>query len=133
MSLISDTWKGYKRSLTTLLTMAMKQATGVPTGNHGLFHRFGIEALTIEGVRQKSRKRQDVTLHTIGRVVEGIFRSLNNLLERLHQSFFFYLLPSSSRYVSIGMYMPAFGFLGGALVLASLGTYMQCTREEHCM
>ena len=91
MSSISDTWKGYKRSLTTLLTMAMKQATGVPTGNHGLFHRFGIEALTIEGVRQKSRKRQDVTLHTIGRVVEGVFRSLNNLLERLHQSFFFYL------------------------------------------
>ena len=39
------------------------------------------------------RKRQDVTLHTIGRVVEGVFRSLNNLLERLHQSFFFYLLP----------------------------------------
>ena len=36
--------------------MAMKQATGVPTGNHGLFHRFGIEALTIEGVRQKSRQ-----------------------------------------------------------------------------
>ena len=125
-----DEWKGYKRSLTTLLKMAIKQATGVPTGNHGLFHRFGIEALTIEGIRQKSRKRQDVTLHTIGRVVEGVFRSLNNLLERLHQSFFFYLLPSSSRYVSIGMYMPAFGFLGGALVLASLGTYLRCTREE---
>ena len=56
MSSFTDTWRGYKRSLTTLLTMAMKQATGVPTGNHGLFHRFGIEALTIAGVRQKSRQ-----------------------------------------------------------------------------
>jgi len=31
-----------------------------------------------------------------------MFRSLNNLLERFHQSFFFYLLPSTDRYVSIG-------------------------------
>jgi glycosylphosphatidylinositol transamidase len=122
--------KGYKRSLQTLVTMALKQATGVPTGNHGLFHRFGIEALTIEGVRQKSKRRQVVGLHTVGRVVEGIFRSLNNLLERFHQSFFFYLLPSSNRYVSIGMYMPAFGFLGGALVIAALGMWFQCAREE---
>lgn len=29
-------------------------------------------------------------------------RSLNNLLERFHQSYFFYLLPSTDRYVSIG-------------------------------
>ena len=45
------------------------------------------------------------------RVIEGIFRSLNNLLEQFHQSFFFYLLPESHRYVSIGMYMPPFGCL----------------------
>ena len=45
------------------------------------------------------------------RVIEGIFRSLNNLLERFHQSFFFYLLPSTDRYVSIGLYMPPFGLL----------------------
>lgn len=40
-----------------------------------------------------------------------MFRKLNNLLERLHQSYFFYLLPSLSRFVSIGLYMPAIGFL----------------------
>jgi hypothetical protein len=38
-------------------------------------------------------------------------RSINNLQERFHQSFFFYLLPSTRHYVSIGMYMPAFGLL----------------------
>lgn len=110
--------------------MAMKQATGVPTGNHGLFHRFGIEAITMQGVALKSRKRFEVDFHTVGRIMEGIFRSLNNLLERFHQSFFFYLLPSSSRYVSIGMYMPAFGFLGGALVITALGLWFDCTAEE---
>ena len=50
-------------------------------------------------------------LLSFGRVIEGIFRSLNNLLEQFHQSFFFYLLPESHRYVSIGMYMPPFGCL----------------------
>ena len=44
-------------------------------------------------------------------VLEGVVRSLNNLLEPFHQSFFFYLLPESHRYVSIGLYMPPFGCL----------------------
>ena len=53
------------------------------------------------------------------RVIEGIFRSLNNLLEQFHQSFFFYLLPESRRYVSIGLYMPPFGcLLVGPLIMA---------------
>jgi len=86
--------------------MAAKQAAGgVPSGNHGLFHRFGIEAVTIESIFKMTKKarRRDFDLRTAGRVLEGIFRSLNNLLERFHQSFFFYILPSTSRYVSIGM------------------------------
>jgi len=45
------------------------------------------------------------------RVLEGILRSLNNLLERFHQSFFFYILASTERFVSIGNYMPGVGFL----------------------
>ena len=57
------------------------------------------------------------------RVVEGIFRSLNNLLERFHQSFFFYLLPGTERYVSIGLYMIPFAILTSAgLVKISLHT-----------
>lgn len=43
----------------------------------------------------------------MGRVIESTFRSLNNLLEHLHQSFFFYLLMQSSRFVSIGTYLPS--------------------------
>jgi hypothetical protein len=73
--------------------MALKQATGMPSGNHGLFHRFGIESVTIEGIhRKKSSARGLIVSDTMGRVIEGTFRSLNNLLERFHQSFFFYLV-----------------------------------------
>lgn len=51
------------------------------------------------------------------RLLEGMYRKLNNLLERLHQSYFFYLLPSLSHFVSIGYYMPAFGLLTIILLL----------------
>jgi glycosylphosphatidylinositol transamidase len=43
----------------------------------------------------------------MGRVIESTFRSLNNLLEHLHQSFFFYLLMQADRFVSIGTYLPS--------------------------
>lgn len=46
-----------------------------------------------------------------------MYRKLNNLLERLHQSYFFYLMPSLSQFVSIGYYMPAFGLLAVILLL----------------
>ena len=73
--------------------MALKQATGMPSGNHGLFHRFGIESLTIEGIlKRKASVRGLAVSDSMGRVIEGTFRSLNNLLERFHQSFFFYLV-----------------------------------------
>jgi len=53
----------------------------------------------------------------IYRLMEGMYRKLNNLLERLHQSYFFYLMPSLSHFVSIGYYMPAFGLLAIILLL----------------
>lgn len=64
-------------------------------------YRFGIEAITLEGF-QKSGKETEANFYQVGRVVESIVRSLNNLLERFHQSYFFYLLPSTDRYISIG-------------------------------
>jgi glycosylphosphatidylinositol transamidase len=45
------------------------------------------------------------------RVIEGTVRSLNNLLEHLHQSFYYYLLPSPNLYLSIGDYMISLGLI----------------------
>ncbi|XP_064599152.1 glycosylphosphatidylinositol anchor attachment 1 protein-like [Liolophura sinensis] len=95
---------GFTHTLKTMFAMMWSQATGMASGNHGLFHRYNIEALTLEGFRKKNHEARD--LSTLAQVVEGTFRSLNNLLERFHQSFFFYILPSTNRYVSIGLYMP---------------------------
>jgi len=125
-----DSYNGYMRSLRTMLNMMVSQATGVPSGNHGLFHRFGIEAVTLEGVTVKSRKRAPADFHTLGRIVEGTFRSLNNLLERFHQSFFFYILTSGSRYISIGLYMPMYGLLAGGFVFTAVGIWFRLISSE---
>uniref|UniRef100_A0A8V5GU16 GPI-anchor transamidase component GPAA1 n=1 Tax=Melopsittacus undulatus TaxID=13146 RepID=A0A8V5GU16_MELUD len=100
--------------LQRLLLMALAQASGQPRGDHGLFFRYRIEALTLRVINSFRQHKDD--LRALGRTLEGMFRKLNNLLERLHQSYFLYLLPSISCFVSIGIYFPALGFL--LLVLA---------------
>lgn len=115
--------KDWSYAFETMMYMVFTQATGVPNGNHGLFHRFGIQALTLEGVSDH-RSRHGNFLST-GRVLESIFRSLNNLLERFHQSYFFYLLPSSDRFVSIGLYIPSVCLMAGALFLKACGKWFR--------
>lgn len=45
------------------------------------------------------------------RVIEGALRSLNNILEKFHQSYFLYILLSTHKFVSVAFYMPIIGFL----------------------
>jgi GPI-anchor transamidase subunit GAA1 len=91
------------------LTFMRDQARGVPTGDHGAFSRFFIDSLTLSPVSGSRREQFDARSLVV--VVEGTFRSLNNLLERFHQSFYYYLLPSPSTYVPIGDYMIMLGML----------------------
>ncbi|XP_077283815.1 glycosylphosphatidylinositol anchor attachment 1 [Arctopsyche grandis] len=118
-------WQNWLNSLNTLFAMVTTQLTGVPTGNHGLFHRFGIEAVTMEGIEGGAADRDRIP--KMGRpahALEGTLRSLNNLLERFHQSFFFYLRPGTERFVSIGQYMPPLGILTGALFIKAFAVWL---------
>lgn len=117
-----DPYKTWAYSLRTMLEMVFAQASGVPNGNHGLFHRFGIEAVTLTGYRKVDRG-SPATFYQVGRVLEGILRSLNNLLERFHQSYFFYLLSATDRYISIGVYIPAVGLMASTLLLRALAVW----------
>ncbi|XP_037658259.1 glycosylphosphatidylinositol anchor attachment 1 protein isoform X1 [Choloepus didactylus] len=111
------------QGLQTLLLMVLRQASGCPHGPHGLFLRYRVEALTLRGINSFRHYKYDLV--AVGKALEGMFRKLNHLLERLHQSFFFYLLPALSRFVSIGLYMPAIGFLLLVLGLKALELWMQ--------
>ncbi|XP_015209660.1 glycosylphosphatidylinositol anchor attachment 1 protein [Lepisosteus oculatus] len=118
-----DTVAGYTHSVQTMLLMVLRQASGRPWGDHGLFLRYHIEAATVRGINSFRQYKTDIT--TVGKLLEGMYRKLNNLLERLHQSYFFYLLPSLSRFVSIGYYMPAFSLLALILLLRALDLWVQ--------
>lgn len=67
------------------------------------------------------------------RVIESLCRSLNNLLEHLHQSFFFYFILSPTgntlgepgRFVSIGTYLPAAMVLAASFTITAITLWMQ--------
>ncbi|KAH3948083.1 hypothetical protein HBI56_188890 [Parastagonospora nodorum] len=107
----------YKQRLTTMARGMLSQGLGHATGPHSSFIPYHVDAITL--VTVGDGWHDEISL---GRTVESLFRSLNNLLEHLHQSFFFYLLMHSKRFVSIGTYLPsamliAFNFSITALAL----------------
>ena len=104
----------YKARLMTMLQGMANQATGHGTGAHSVFMPYHIDAITLTAIGDGWQDEM-----ALGRTVESIFRSLNNLLEHFHQSFFFYLLMQTNRFVSIGTYLPcAMAIAAGFTVMA---------------
>lgn len=50
---------------------------------------------------------------------------MNNLLERLHASFFFYILTSAQSFVKIGGYLPAAVVMSIAMTFGGLSLWVQ--------
>ncbi|KAI0404067.1 Gaa1-like protein [Xylaria palmicola] len=92
----------YNDRLKTMLRGMMNQGLGHAVGPHSSFIPYHVDAVTLQPVGNGWHDEMG-----LGRLVEGTFRSLNNLLEHLHQSFFFYLLMHKDRFVSIGTYLPS--------------------------
>lgn len=124
--------EAYLRFAKTAALGILNQAQGRIEGLHSVFGGFGIEAVMIQPSKQKGRQnyagmfemaryyRRSVFFLLVlifekntffCRVFEGMLRSVNNLLERFHQSFFFYVLTSPHHFISIGLYMPAIGLM----------------------
>lgn len=93
---------GYHDRLKMLLRGMLSQSLGYATGPHSGFMAYHVDAVTLQPHGKGPHDEM-----AMGRIVEGSFRSLNNLLEHLHQSFFFYLLTQRDRFVSIGTYLPS--------------------------
>lgn len=103
----------YSHRLQTMLRGMLSQGLGNASGPHSSFIPYHVDAVTLQPFGKGFHDEM-----AMGRVVEGSFRSLNNLLEHLHQSFFFYLLMQKDRFVSIGTYLPS------AMLLAANFTIM---------
>lgn len=108
-----EDYGSYPVRLQTLLRGMASQALGHATGPHSSFMSYHIDAITLTATGEGWQDEM-----AFGRTIESICRSLNNLLEKLHQSFFFYLLMQSNRFVSIGTYLP------GAMIVAAGYTFM---------
>ncbi|TGO69851.1 hypothetical protein BOTNAR_0006g00380 [Botryotinia narcissicola] len=92
----------YQDRLKTMLRGMMNQGLGHASGPHSSFIPYHVDAITLQPFGNGWQDEM-----AMGRVIESTFRSLNNLLEHLHQSFFFYLLMQANRFVSIGTYLPS--------------------------
>lgn len=94
-------------------------AGAIDVHGHEAFSGWQIQAFTIKA---RGDKGHDVT--QFGRIVDSTFRSVNNLLEKFHQSFFFYLLLSPKHFVSIGTYLPAAVMLAVSFALGTLNSIL---------
>ncbi|KAJ2777420.1 dipeptidylpeptidase [Coemansia javaensis] len=123
----------YAAAARMLLRQLRAQAFGAAGGGggHAPLLRHGIDALTLAAVAPAGDAAaavpplppplpDDASMRAVGRTVEATLRSLNNLLERFHQSFFFYMLPANQRFLSIGDYIPAVGLLVASLLVQAM-------------
>lgn len=108
----------YKQRLLTLFRGILSQlSAGLGPGpGSETFSGWRIHAITLRA--RGTSGPSDIT--TFGRVAESLLRSVNNLLEHFHQSFFFYFLLAPRRFISIGTYLPAAVILAIAFPLMAL-------------
>ncbi|XP_075090525.1 uncharacterized protein LOC107824956 [Nicotiana tabacum] len=126
----------YIEGAATLASSLYNQALGVPTGPHGVFRDYQVDAITMEISSKRLanyKNRHSELLLQGGRLVEGVIRSVNNLLEKFHQSFFLYLLTSPNRFVSVGVYMIPFALLVAPLPMVAASLFADASRKNSGM
>ncbi|KAF2851185.1 GPI transamidase-like protein component GAA1 [Plenodomus tracheiphilus IPT5] len=124
---IQNMWRhndAYKVRLETMFRGMLAQGMGHATGPHSSFIPYHVDAITLQTVGDGWHDEM-----SLGKTVESLFRSLNNLLEHLHQSFFFYLLLQANRFVSIGTYLPSAMLIAVNFSIAAIALWVQSGRS----
>ena len=123
-------FEAHARGLATQLALG---ALGSPSGPEGVFARYRIDSAAICAVPSSSSSSgggaPTFDMLAFGRMVEGATRSLNNLVERLHQSFFLYLLPDSHAFIPVSSYVAAPILAGAALTINGLAKWRLARRQ----
>ena len=97
----------------SLIDFMLTQAFAPSISAHSIFNAYSIHSVTLIAENHGSQaklhgsancKFKELSILELGKTVEAVVRSLSNLLERFHQSFYFYLRPSTFEYIAIGDY-----------------------------
>jgi GPI-anchor transamidase subunit GAA1 len=115
----------YRARLMTMLRGMSNQAAGHGAGAHSVFMPYHIDAITVTATGDGWQDEM-----ALGRTVESICRSLNNLLEHFHQSFFFYLLMQTNRFVSIGTYLPSAMAVAAGFTIMAIYLWVKSGYDE---
>ena len=118
---LKEDLKVYERGVRNALAQAAHASIGTPSGPEGVFGRYRIDAVTLFAVPAEGPHG----FYSIGRTIESTLRSLNNLLERFHQSFFLYIMTSVDSFISVGNYLAAPILFGITLTVAGLDLWRQ--------
>ena len=110
----------YSDRLSTILRGMLNQGIGHTSGPHSAFIPYHVDAITLQTVGDGWHDEM-----TLGKMIESLFRSLNNLLEHFHQSFFFYFLTHTHRFVSIGTYLPSAMLIAVNFIISSIALWLQ--------
>jgi GPI-anchor transamidase subunit GAA1 len=127
-STIQEMWRHsdqYQDRLRTMLRGMLYQGLGHASGPHSSFIPYHVDAVTLQPYGEGWHDEM-----AMGRLIEGSFRSLNNLLEHLHQSFFFYLLMQKERFVSIGTYLPSAMLLAANFTIMAIFLWVKSGHKE---
>lgn len=125
---IQEMWQHsdkYPDRLKTMLRGMLKQGLGHAAGPHSSFIPYHVDAITLQPIGNGWHDEMG-----LGRLIEGAFRSLNNLLEHLHQSFFFYLLMHKERFVSIGTYLPSAMLIAANFTIMAINLWIKSGYAE---
>ncbi|KAF2197663.1 Glycosylphosphatidylinositol:protein transamidase, GAA1 component [Delitschia confertaspora ATCC 74209] len=115
----------YQARLQTMLRGMISQGLGHASGPHSSFIPYHVDAITLQTVGDGWHDEM-----SLGRTLESLFRSLNNLLEHFHQSFFFYLLMQANRFVSIGTYLPSAMLLAVNFTITAIALWVASGRSD---
>eukprot|EP00127_Corallochytrium_limacisporum_P005085 Clim_evm40s198 gene=Clim_evmTU40s198 len=128
--------------LNSILQSLSAQAMGVPLRAHGVFGGYGMPSMDLHATRisnpgesliledSKTRKRRVSVSRASRAMLEPLkaaelqFRATNNLLERVHQSFFLYFLVDADFFIDNERYQIAIFLMVGALLVIAVSSLL---------
>lgn len=109
--------------------MIVSQALEISHGPHRAFKQFGIDAISIFTFQSASKSGVH-NVHTMAYALESGFVSLNNLIERLHHSVFFYIALTPSDMIHFSTYIIIPILMHIAVIISGLSMWLNESSQK---